>query len=915
MSPSGVAPLRVDPPLPKVGTFDPQDDGRIAKQYVLQVKERLRQLHEAGCTGRLLVEAYSGAMDRLIRFLVISTTADYNSRFVLLDHRCSVVAQGGYGRRELSPCSDIDLLLLFPWKRNSYVETIAEKIYYSLLEAGISIGAAARNVAETVRLAARDTVAQTSLLDARYLCGDRKLYEEFRTAFEREVLRRGAVKFFSEKLRASADRYQQWGDSIYVLQPHVKEGKGGLRDIHTASWIAKVKFKVKGLHELVLKGVVGEEELSELERSRDFILRVRNAMHLASGSHQDHLTLELQEQIAPALGFHGGPDDSNGAVANFMREYFRHASTISRVAASIIERSLDRQRASIGNEGAIRRKIREGVYVVGDRLVVTSASIIRRDPSNLVTLFLDAQRHGVQLGDSTRRVIRENLDLLGEKERCAPAFLRPFREIMRGRERVFETLSEMHSLGVLCQLVPEFRRIDRLIRRDPFHIYTVDQHSLAGVRELERLRAGQYKDSSPLPTQVIRETGDLDILYLGILFHDVGKGEGHGHSERGARLVSEIAERMGLNEDEAAQWVFLVRHHLLMTKLVVSRDTHDERLVLKFARTVQTEDNLRKLYLLTFADLKATSPAAWNNWRDMVLGEFYLRTLGAFERGDLSEENRAEHAARVKRRVLEQVAPKKRGEVSAFLHRMPESYLLDYPVADILRHAALAARLREEIGAAAAADKEHVFVCDVRHFPSSDYSEFTICMLDRPGLFASLTGVLAAHQMNIAGARVMTSADGIVLDRFRIAHGETPQLVTDEKRWARVETLLAEVLRGTVDLGAKVEQALPSPVILKRRGAKVTTEVLVDNRVSPEYTVLDVYTEDRPGLLFAMASCLHELGLNIHVAKVTTNLNQVLDVFYVSHRGRKIEDEPLLEEIRGKLRERVEALVNRGAVR
>ncbi len=533
-------------------------------------------------------------------------------------------------------------------------------------------------------------------------------------------------------------------------------------------------------------------------------------------------------------------------------------------------------------------------------LSVNGAEVLESDPTNLVTLFRDAQRHGVEITEATKRLIREHLHLIGERERQATAFQRPFLDIVAWNHDVWETLREMHAVGVLCRLFPEFARIDCLVQRDPNHVYTVDEHSLTGVRELERLRRGEYKREAPLLTEVMREIDRHEVLFLAMLFHDVGKGQGEGHPERGAGLVSGIAARLGINEDDTAQWEFLVRQHLYMSHLAQHRDTHDPRLVLEFARTVGSAANLRMLYVLTFADMRAVGPKVWSNWRDMLLGELYMQARALFEQGQLIEEKEGARAARIRQRLLAAVAEDRRPALEAFLTSMPARYVTATPEAHIPENFELMNRLRQEWDVRPAHAHRHLFVTALRHVPEAEYSEFTICTPDRPGLFAMITGVLTAHAMNIVGARIATSRGGIALDSFRVGHlDDRREMVLEPERWEKVQQVMAKVLRGQVDVEALVAASRRPSILEPKKPAALGAEVIADTTISEDYTVLDVITEDRVGVLFAITNCLHRLDLVIHLAKITTQVNQVLDVFYVTDAGgAKITDPDRLATIR-----------------
>ncbi|HZR83112.1 MAG TPA: [protein-PII] uridylyltransferase [Candidatus Binatia bacterium] len=868
------------------------DVAKTTKEYLATVRSRLRAWHDGGAGGTDVVDRYTAAIDRLVCFLFDAATAAYRKRYVQLDQRCAVFAQGGYGRGELNPHSDIDLLFVYPHKVTPYVETVTEKILYSLWDTRLQVGHAVRNVRECVRLAATDLKIKTALIDARFVCGDAALAQELERALDREIKPRATQKFFREKLLESETRHHQYGDSVYLLEPQIKEGEGGLRDLHTALWVAKIKFKVQSLRELAVKGVMSAAELAELDEARDFLFRVRNSLHFLSGMHQDQLTFEVQERVAHNLGYRAAEGDPMKAVEHFLKDYYLHASTVTRFSQAIIDRSVNPPRPYRLIGRMMARTIRPGVQIIAGELNVTNGAIFEEDPTELVRLFADSQAHAVRLAPHLADLVRASAPLLDDRYLSDPRVADGFLGILRAPMRVYETLHEMHKLGVLARVIPEWAHLLCLVLHDFYHIYTVDEHSLMGVRELERLRSGERADEAPLLTQVMREVDNVELLFLGMLLHDSGKGLGGGHSEKGADFARAIAGRLGLNEDEVRELEFLVRNHLAMSHLSQRRDIHDDKLVTEFARLVGTPGALRRLYLLTYADMRATGPKVWNNWKGMLLDETYLRILEVFARG-FEPEDRAARTERMRERVLAEVRAE-RGDVAAadcadFLATMPDTYFLTTPEALMPDHWAMVRRLDEEGG----------LVTSVSHHPRSEYSEFTVVTHDRPGLFATLTGVLAASGMNIVAARISTSSRGIVVDAFRVSHVERREITLDEARWQRTRDLLAAVLSGRqvlADLMARAER----PGILDRRyERRVATEVVVDNGVSDAYTVLDIYTHDRVGLLHRIAKVLYELGLDIHLAKITTNVDQVLDVFYVTERdGRRSER---VDEIRATL--------------
>jgi [protein-PII] uridylyltransferase len=868
------------------------DLARGARAYLQRSRSLLLDRHRAGAGGDEVVSAYTTMMDHLIRRLFEVASQDYVRRYPSLNPRCALVAQGGYGRGELNPQSDIDLLFLHTWKVTPYVESVAEKLLYTLWDAGLQVGHAIRSIPESIRLAGKDIKVKTSLLDARYLCGDEGLYADFGKAVEEQLLKKKEGRFIGEMLAQNSLRHEHYGGSVYLLEPEVKEGDGGLRDIHTALWVAKVKHRIKNLDSLLNCGVIQSKELSELKAARDFLWRVRNELHFSSGKHQDQLTFEEQERVALALGFEG--ERKLKGVEVFMRSYYLHASQVSRLTSLIIHRLTEPFDASITKIHAAAKAIREGVCISDGNLWISDPKIFPSQPGNIISIFAEAQRHRVDISQETRELLRKHLDLIDERYRRSAAANLPFFGILKWKERVYETLVEMHRCGVLGAFIPEFGRLLCMVLHDLYHIYTVDQHSLRLVRELERLKAGEFRDSLPLLTQLAREVEKIEILYLGLLFHDIGKGYGGGHSEIGSGMARNIARRMRLNVDDTAQLEFLVRHHLLMAHTALRRDLDDERTIVDFARTMGSTNNLKMLYLLTYADMRCVGPEVWNNWKADLLLELYLKSLEVLEgleKGEVLREDRRSKIKRIQGRLSRRLSKQySREKIRRFLDAMPERYFRTTPEEQLPSHFELLAQF-----------KDQVFLSSVRHFPEREYSEVVICSKDRAGLFGCITGVFAALGLDILSARITTRKDGLILDVFRISHTGRAEVVMDPQKWARFRTILEQVLTGSTDVARLVEES-KRPSLFRRRHPKVPTVVQIDNDVSDDFTVIEVYTQDRIGVLFTITYGIHRLGISIHLAKISTNVDQVADIFYVTdEQGRKIQDQERLEIVRQRL--------------
>jgi [protein-PII] uridylyltransferase len=886
-----------------------QNPGAVAREYIQTVLADLKERHFAGASGVEIVRDLTHAMDRLLIALFQYADRAHARRFARLNQRLAVVARGGYGREELNPCSDIDLLFLHDWKPGPYLEIVAETILHALWDAGLTVGQVVRGLKSAIRMADEDLKEKTALLDIRFIAGDAALYEDLASAMFREFLNHNQKAFFRAKMMESRERHKNYGDSLYLLEPHIKDGEGGLRDLHTAQWIAKVKYKIKSLEELVQKAVITEAELKEVIEARDFMWRVRNSLHFLSGRHHDQLTFEYQEKIAPILGFKAS--GNLGADAALMSAYYRHATTISHFAEGLIARATD----DLAPGGILRRRpgrrIRPGVLIQGGLLGIADAQFFRRDPLNLLTVYAECQAHGVELSGATYQMVRDNVRLIDERFRADPRVGAELMKILRARERVAQTLESMHRSGVLGAIIPEFGNLYARVLHDLYHIYTVDRHSLVAIRELERLRAGEFKESAPIMTEVAREIDCLPLIFLALLLHDIGKGHGHDHHERGAVLTVEVCRRLALGAEETSMVEFLVRNHLLMSQVAQKGDLEDPRTISDFARTAGSIERLKALYLLTFADMRAVAPKVYNNWRDMLLGDLYLRALKVLEHGDREAVDPERRLAQVKgvirRNLREREAPE--SAIDDFLAQMPDRYFLSVPEDDVTLHFDMMRALAER--------SELRAICRQRHFPEREFSEFLVATRDQPGLFSMIAGVLTANNLNIVSARITTRGDGVVLDAFRVSHGATGgAMVMEEERWSRVQRDLEEVLAGRREVAAMVAEFHRATALRRRFVRRVPTEVTVDNRISEQYTVIDVFTQDRVGLLFEITHTIFKLGLMIHFARVSTNADQALDVFYVSDSvGKKILDQEALQTIRATLTERVSAEPGEGNVR
>ncbi|MFQ5900366.1 MAG: [protein-PII] uridylyltransferase, partial [Thermodesulfobacteriota bacterium] len=683
--------------------------------------------------------------------------------------------------------------------------------------------------------------------------------------------------------------------SVYVLEPNIKDGEGGLRDLHTAIWIVKTGYGEFDLKGLLAHGLASEEDIMELEDAREFLWKIRNDLHFHAGRKVDQLNFEAQERIAHLFSF----EDHHTflGVEDFMRQYYLHAGNIRHHASGIISRVSHRYE-NRGVVSKLREKRVDGDFsIYNGRLVLKSDDLFRRKPEKIMEVFEFRQGLGVELDVRTRELVCDNLSVLDEL-RGSYKVRDAFVKILNSEKRVFESLQMMHTLRVLARYIPEFSDITCRVQHDLYHIYTVDVHSLFAVRELEALRGEEGGKGFPFLSNLLEEIERPDLLFLSALFHDIGKGTGKGHAETGADMVFCIMDRMGFSEDDRDCVSFLVRHHLLLANLAQHRDLHDTKLIIDFAKTIGSVAKLSMLYLLTFADVRAIGPQVWTQWKAVLFHELYSKARNLLEKGTFEIAGVSERLEKTKMILYRIGADELNREIiDRYFERFPSRYLLSTRPEDIKLHIKVVTQL---------ADKS--FIIQTRHEMEKGYTEVLICTYDTHGLFSRITGVMASNNVNILGARINTSGDGVALDLLYV-NSLLGEVITDERRWGKIKKDFKDVIEGRVKVGEMVKNMRPS-ILDRKFKPKVPTRVMTDNEVSDDFTVIDIYTQDRIGVLYAITSALSNLGLYIYISKITTKGDEATDIFYVKDIfGQKIMSEKKLEKIKTTLFESLENIL------
>jgi [protein-PII] uridylyltransferase len=797
----------------------------------------------------------------------------------------ALVATGGWGRREVCPYSDIDLLVLAPPRDERGAGELVERLCYPLWDAGFKVGHAVRDPASAAELARTDLATATALLDGRLVSGDRAAADELFARIRRAVAPGGNPNEFVARLAEEKQRrHDRFGDSLYLLEPNLKQGIGGLRDLSTALWAAHARWSARGTADLVAMGALSGRQAGVLGDALDFLLRIRSLVQLEARRPTDQLTFEIQEAIAPRLY----PDarlvdgDVRPAVAapveQLMRRYYLHARAVVQVADRLLEAAVvpPRKKPRIV-------RIDASFLLWNGKLAVSDPAVFRDRPAEMLRAFRVAGERRAPVYGHTKELIAETVAERGASLAVDPEAARHFVAALTdlADARQPSLLEEMHQVGLLAAVMPEFAPCTCRVQHDLYHVYTVDQHQLYALALLKRILRGELAATAPLATEVGRQPGDLAPLCLATLLHDVGKPLGKGHAEKGAVVAGAIARRLGLGEAAAERTELLVRQHLTMSHLSQRRDLSDPDVIRRFAERTGSDEALAQLYLLTRVDTEMTSPDNLTAWKDQLLGELYQRTHAHFRGEDSAQRPAGGELERARQRALDLIAAEsseaERAELAGLVAQLDERFVAALSSRQLARHLRLARR--KASGAAVE--------LEVACYPMKGVSELAVVADDAPGLLARLAGVLSAHRVAVVAAVVSTversPGPSWALDLFHVRDPYGKAIAEDDPRWAAIRADLVALDAGG-ELG-KVLRRRRRSALKPRVTPGVPTTIQVDDAASERFTVVDVATRDRPFVLHAITRALADLGLDIHLAKVTTEGEKVADAFYVSERG------------------------------
>ncbi|MCW8914257.1 MAG: [protein-PII] uridylyltransferase [Magnetovibrio sp.] len=868
----------------------PKDRAKVLKLFKAGLEdgraEIQRRFESEELSGPAALRAGAYLLDQLIRTLhEFSITHVYD----MADEDISLIATGGYGRAEISPHSDLDLMFLLPKKAHPRTNDVIEWMLYMLWDMGLKVGHATRNIDETVKLAKTDITISTSLLESRWISGDHGLFDEFEQRYEKDIIQGGGAEFVKAKLEERDERHDRMGDTRYVLEPNIKDGKGGLRDLQTLMWIAKFLYRVDDVQGLIDKGVLDKVDARRFNKAQKFLWTVRCHLHYLAGRPDETISFNIQNDLAQRMGY----TDREGvsAVERFMKHYFLTAKDVgdlTRVICAVLEDQHAKKSLLTIPSFNFRRRKMPGFKVDGGRLTVEHEDVFKDDPINLLRLFHEAEKYDLDIHPQVLRLVGRNLKHLKKSVRHDPLANELFMDMLCQPKGPKRALVRMNESGLFGRFIPDFGRVVAQMQYDMYHVYTVDEHTIRAIDILSRIERGLLANDHPLSTKVIKDVESRKVLYVSVLLHDIAKGRGGDHSVEGAKIAKKLCPRLGLNEWETETVAWLVLRHLDMNRTAYKRDLGDPKTIRDFVEMVQSPERLRLLLILTVADTRAVGPNVWNNWKASLLRELYYSAQEVMT-GGLPTQRREARADRTRKQLIDKLSHWPSEDVDWLLEQGHANYFLSYEVDELAHHAEII-RDAEKAGT-------QLFL-QTRVVEEHDVTEVLIHTLDHPGLFAAITGAISLSGGNIVDAKVTTLGNGMALDTFWVQDFEDTAITGADKikrMEERIEGALTGQIRPERELAEERSRQMPS----RTRVFEVPPRVLVNNEASQSATVIEVNGRNRQALLFDVTRALTDYGLQVTSAHISTYGERVVDVFYVRDVfGLKIDSEHKIKSLR-----------------
>lgn len=867
-------------------------EANVRPQVVEMLRETLasgraeiaRRLAERPSAGHDCAAAQAFLVDQLVRVIHDHIVSDvYRASNRSSGERLTIMAVGGYGRGEMAPHSDVDIAFLTPIKQTAWCEQVIEAILYFLWDLGLKIGHSSRSLDEMVRMAKSDLTICTSLLEGRYVWGDQPLFEESRKRFWNEVAAGTERQFVTEKLTERNERHKRLGDSRYVVEPNVKEGKGGLRDLHTLYWIGKYIHKVRSPNELVQVGLLTQKEYRAFRRAENFFWAVRCHLHTITRRAEDRLTFDLQREVAARMNFADRPGKS--AVERFMQYFFLQAKQVGGLTGVFLDQ-LDNQFAKKTPRGLLagfraRARMVKGYRVFGGKISAPSDDWFAEDPTRLLEIFVLADSEGLEIHPDTMRTITRDARLV-DSVRRSPRANALFLDLLTSRHNPEAALRWLNEAGVFGRFIPDFGRVNAQMQFDMYHHYTVDEHTIRAIGLIASIEKGDLKGDHPLATQLIHTVQSRRALYVAVLLHDIAKGRGGDHSVLGAEIAVKLCPRLGLSATETELVSWLVRNHLLLSATAFKRDLADWKTITDFVQVVQSLDRLRQLTLLTIVDIRAVGPGVWNSWKRQLIGELYQASEERIRLGHVRH-GRAQRIAAKKEAVAQRL-----GDRSELVETVGTQLNDAYWIAESDDIIAMNLALLDS-----ARDSPLSIACE--YYAARGATLVTVIAADHPGLFYRIAGGIHLAGGNIIDARIHTAKNGMAVDNF-LVQDPLGRPFMEDSQLVRLKAAIEDALANRVKL---VPQLAARPLARPRADAfDVSPRVEFDNQASNRFTVVEVNARDRPALLNRLARALFEARLIVHSAHIATYGERAADTFYVTDLlGEKVDSPTRLKAL------------------
>jgi [protein-PII] uridylyltransferase len=803
----------------------------------------------------------------------------------------ALVAVGGYGRRELCLYSDIDILVLFNKKIPSNAKQLTGELFYPLWDLGFELGYGVRTIKDCIKLGQSDYEVLTSLMDARFLCGDSLLYLNMVENLQKKVIEKESLKFIRWLQDRNTVRMINFGDASHQLEPNLKDGIGGLRDYHHILWMAKSLYDIRSARDLEYLGKLSYQEYHELTQEVHFICHVRNHLHQISKRKNDRLNFIFQEEIAKRLGYKKA--GKTVAVEKFLEDLHSSMESIKILHRSFLfGHAVKKPRKKVNVD---LQDIKHGLHLHQDEIAYNSATAILADPTILMRIFEVSAKYGITLTMDARRLTKEFLSLIDDGFRSSEEIFRSFLNILNSPNAV-EILDEMFDTGFLDTYIPEFGDVRGRVQFDAYHIYPVGRHMLEAVSFIKNIS----KEKDILLVDTYADLKNKEILLLATFLHDIGK-TGKGHSKRGVKIARGLLERVNYPKDSMEEILFLIENHLFLAETATRRDLNDEKIIIHSARTVGTVDRLKMLYLLTWADSKATGPRVWNDWTNNLIQEMFFKVLHILEGGELATPDTSLKIVKLKRQLKKLTASiMKQEDFEKYFEVMSPRYKLSTPAQEVVRHMELVEDLKKRLSKGEVSP----FIFEFRENTPGGYWEVIFVAKDRPGLFSDIAGVMALNNINILTSNIYTWRDGTAVDLFSVT--KPLDNINPQETWDRIEKDFANRVIGKLSISYRLStKAAPGVGTFKK--PKKPTEINVDNMSSDFFTLIEVFSTDKVGLLYLITKTLFDLNLDIRIAKIGNKGDLSADIFYVTDfEGQKIENDYQISEIKNALLHQLE---------